>query len=209
MPLSSKRVKSGTNRVRRGFTLMELLVALGIFSMVVTAASDIFLMTSRAQRKIFAMERAQADARLALEAMIREVRSDRIDYASYAGGVPVPSDILYLRDSRGESIDFRISRTEAENDLCADAASRPCALVKVGSGDIAAITPRGVRVLQLKFLISPTVDPMAIDAATGTYLSDLQPRVTVIMDMEALGERAGESSLVYTQTTATSRQYRR
>lgn len=195
----------------RGFTLMELLVVLTIFSMVVTTATDIFLLTNRSQRKIFGLERTQADARYTLEAIAREVRTGSVDYAYYAGrstALATPDAELALIDATNSPLKFKVS--DASNEaLCADANSRPCLLVTVGSGSPSAITPKNVAVRTAKFYVSPGTDPMSYNVATGAYASNVQPHVTIVLVLESRGDRAGEQSVVYLQTTATSRGYKR
>ncbi|MEY4722720.1 MAG: hypothetical protein RLZZ324_233 [Candidatus Parcubacteria bacterium] len=197
---------------QKGFTLMELLVVLGIMSMVVTAASDIFLLTSRSQRKIFGLERTQADARFTMEAMAREIRTGQIDYAYYAARTPAlatPDTELALIDSTGAPLRFAMSdATTAAN--CYDAASTPCLLVTTGGAVTPSpITPQGVAVINVKFYVTPTADPDVFVPATGTYSGSSQPKVTIVMVLQSTAERSSEQSTVSLQTTVSSRRYRR
>lgn len=195
----------------KGFTLMELLVVLTIFSTVVVSATDIFLLVNRSQRKIFGLERAQADVRYTIEAITREVRTGSIDYAYYAGrGTPiaVPEPELALVDSSNTPIKFKISDA-GTNALCADAQSTPCLLVTVGTNPPAAITPKNVAVRVAKFYVAPITDPLIFNVAGGTYPTNVQPRVTIVLALETRGDRQGEQSVVYLQTTAANRGYKR
>lgn len=190
---------------------MELLVVLGIFSTVVVAASDIFLLANKSQRKMFGLERVQADARFTMEAIVREVRTGTFDYAYYAGrGTPigVPDTELALIDSTNTKIRFHVSNAGNESN-CANAQSRPCLLVTVGNGTPAPMTPKSVRVNNARFYVAPVTDPNTFDPATGTYSSNVQPHVTVVLMLESTAERQTERSIVYLQTTATNRKYRR
>lgn len=195
----------------RGFTLMELLVVLGLFSTVVVTASDIFLLANRSQRKLFGLERTQADARFTMEAITREVRTGLIDYGYYAGrGSPlvVPDAELALIDGANTKVRFQLS--DSGNDAaCADAASKPCLLVSVGGGAPSAVTPKGVMVRNVKFYVAPLADPNVLDPNTGAYASDIQPHVTIVLILQSTMERASEQSVVYLQTTATNRRYKR
>jgi prepilin-type N-terminal cleavage/methylation domain-containing protein len=196
----------------RGFTLMELLVVMSIFSTVVLMASDIFLMSDRAERKVFASERIQADARFTMEAIVREIRTGTLDYSYYSGrGTPIgtPDGELALIESDGTPIKFKVSDDTNAN-LCANAQSAPCLLVTVGANATpAAITPQDEAVRTVKFYISPTSDPNVFDPATGTYANDVQPHVTVVLVLESRDDRSGEQSVVYLQTTAENRSYLR
>lgn len=199
------------NTQAAGFTLVELLVVLGLFVMVMTAAVDIFLLTSRSQRKVFSLERAQSDARFTLEAMVREIRTGSIDFSYYASlgpNIPVPADELALLDSTGTAIRFRQSG-EGEENFCANADSAPCLLVIIGGGTPASITPKGVKVDRAKFYVRPSTDPAAFDPASGTYGADIQPQVTVVLALTANAVKPEDRVALYVQTTTASRDYGR
>ena len=189
---------------------MELLVVLGIVSTVVVSATDIFMLTGRASRRIFSLERSQADARYTMEAMTREIRNGQIDYAFYPGGsITSPVEELALIDSTNAKIRFHKSVTANES-ACVDAVSRPCLLVTLGTNPPVALTPQGVTVGNVKFYVSPSVDPFVFSPSAGTFLANAQPRVTLMLMLQSYSVRAGEpGSTVYTQTTVTSRAYRR
>jgi prepilin-type N-terminal cleavage/methylation domain-containing protein len=210
-PMRMRRLHSRRTTNSRGFTLMELLVVLTIFSTVVVASTDIFLLANKSQRKIFGLEKAQADARFTLEAITREVRTGRIDYAYYAArGVPlaIPDLELALVDSANVPIRFKVSDAGTAS-LCANAVSTPCLLVTIGTNPPAAITPKGVAVRNVRFYVSPLVDPLQYNVGSASYASNEQPRVTVVMALETKGDRQGEQSVIYLQTTVTNRGYKR
>jgi len=188
----------------RGFTLMELLVVLGIFSTVVTSATDIFMMASRAQRKIVALERAQADARFTMETMSRVVRTGQIDYADMDLAATGPTDSLSIFDSLGRKIRFFSS-----TDGCADAVSSPCLRLTVDGGEPVTATPKGVILRNLKFYIMPNVDPAVFNSMSGQFEADVQPHVTVVFVLESAIQDPRERSIIYLQTTTESRGYTR
>lgn len=199
---------------QKGFTLMELLVVLGIFSMVVTAASDIFMLTGRSQRRVFGLERTQADARFVMEALTREIRTGRIDYEYYAerevrqGTIfGAPETELALVDSTDTPIRFFLSDDDTASDCAADSA--PCLLVSVDGGPASAITPKGVSVSTLAFYISPLSDPTEFDIGTGTFLTNEQPRVTIVLSLDSMAGRTDEQAHLVLQTTVTNRRYDR
>lgn len=205
---------TGGKRAESGFTLMELLVVLGIFSTVVVSASDIFLAANKAQRKIAALERTQADARFTLEAVTREVRGGRIDWQYYADrSIPLDGavEVLALRDSTDAPIVFHKS-DGANASFCPDAASTPCLLVTLGRPGVdepAPLTPKGVTAQNVKFYVAPAADPASFNPATGSYAADVQPRVTSVLVLKSTEQRAVEGAVVYAQTTASSRWYPR
>lgn len=195
----------------RGFTLMELLVVLGLFSTVVVAASDIFILSNRSQRKILSLERTQADARFTMEAVTREVRTGKVDFEYYVTrGTPIgtPEAELALIDSTNTPIRFH--QSDAGNaTFCPNTESTPCFLVTLGDDDPVSITPKGVLVRNARFYISPDSDPTVFDAGTGTYLVNEQPRVTVVLVLDSVTTKAEDRARVQFQTTIASREYAR
>lgn len=61
--------------MKKGFTLVESLVAVGLFSILVAVAWGGFVNALRTQREVTAMISAQSNAGLALEQMAREIRT--------------------------------------------------------------------------------------------------------------------------------------
>jgi len=206
---SRQRARRRSAVAAAGFTLMEMLVVLGLFSTTVVAASDIFLLANRSQRKVFSLERTQADARYAMEAMTREIRSGRIDYDYYAArgtAAGAPDTELALVDSTGTPILFHVSDASDEAS-CPDATSVPCLFVTVGGSPPAPITPKGVSVRSASFYIAPADDPAIFDAGTGTYTSSVQPHVTIVLVMDGLAQKVEDRARVQFQTTVSSREY--
>ncbi|MDD5098835.1 MAG: prepilin-type N-terminal cleavage/methylation domain-containing protein [Candidatus Colwellbacteria bacterium] len=81
----------------QGFTLMELLVALGVFSIIITVATSIFLGILRDTRFISAQASAIDNTNLAIEQIAREIRTgtgflnpdsgatNKIEFTNYHG----------------------------------------------------------------------------------------------------------------------------
>ncbi len=186
---------------------MEMLVVLGIFSTVMTAATDIFVLSSRSQRKVYALERAQADARFTMETMAREIRTGTIDYSYYGPDLPAgPVETLAVIDSAGKNIRFHKSDDPAD---CADANSTPCLLVSLDDGRTASITPKGVKLFNAAFYLLPKADPLEFNTDTGLFSSDIQPHVTIVLIMESVVRDLRDKSVVYLQSTVVNRGYKR
>ncbi len=64
-------------RLNKGFTMIELLVAIGLFVVVVSVSSGIFIKSLRTQRQIVSLMAANDNASLSLEQIIREIRTGR------------------------------------------------------------------------------------------------------------------------------------
>ena len=193
---------------QKGFTMMEILVVLAIFSTAVLILSDIFLMTQRVQRKITIIQRAQSDARFAMEAISRETRMGTIDYEYYGDQVPTGAvEELALIDVDENKIKFYKSEEECPENI-------PSCLIfslDIGEGEIrwASITPKEVELIDLKFYITPKQNPFNLDLESGEYDSNIQPSVTMVIVSEGTSLKEEERGRVYLQSTVTTRTYKR
>ena len=66
-----------SNVSEAGFTLLELIVAIGVFSAVISASTGIFISTLTAQRKAIALQNVQDNIRFAAESMAKEIRTGK------------------------------------------------------------------------------------------------------------------------------------
>jgi len=77
---------------RRGFTLMEIVLVLGIFSTSLLLVMNIFATSTNLQRRSIISQRLSGDARFTMETIARTVRSGTVDYDFYEGRTPYFSD---------------------------------------------------------------------------------------------------------------------
>lgn len=202
----------GDNRLRSsqkkqaGFTLVEVLVVVAIFSVVVVSVINLFLLGSRAQRRVEGREAVASAARSALETLARDVRTGGIDYGRYQAtsiDLTQPTDILHLNSGKRW---YRMS-----NDECLDAQSTPCLVLAEASesnpdGTHASLTPRNMTVEAFQVRVSPPVSSVDINPVTGQYPSDIAQVITILLTLRATGgPAAGE--LVTVQTSIAPRLY--
>ena len=77
----------------RGFTIIELMVAVGLFLIVVSIAAAVFVQSLRSQKQVVALMAANDNASLTLEQMTREIRlasqftstCTRLSFTNYFG----------------------------------------------------------------------------------------------------------------------------
>lgn len=193
--------------VRKGVTLMELLVVLGVFSTTVMLTSAIFLQSNAVQRRVILMNAAQADLRFTLEAMVREVRQGGVDYSYYEreGGVEVPADRLVVTNPFGQREEFFSSTDPA---VCPEGIPK-CVAVSIDGGSAEPMTSDSFILDRMTFRITPIVDPFTLDPSSGDYLSDLQPTVTVSISGKTNGVKVQDVVPIASQTTVTARTYAR
>lgn len=181
-------------------------MVLGLFTLTVTMASDIFLLSNRAQRRVLTVTAAQADIRFALESMTREIRTGRVDYDRYAvtGGVAIPASHLIIQSAAGSREDFYLA-TDAT--IC-PMNSAACLALSVDGGTAQSLTSVGVSIQKLSFFISPQQDPFA-QASNGAYGADAQPTVTIAIEARTTNTGPQDTLTFNAQTTVASRIYAR
>jgi len=86
----------------KGFTIIELLVALAIFSLVIVSMAAVAVSVIKSQRKGFVLQESQENARYILESMSKEIRMSKI--ISNAGD---GLSTLNITNSKGEDVDYR------------------------------------------------------------------------------------------------------
>jgi len=84
-----------------GLTLIELIVAIGVFGLVVSMAFGIFVLALASQRRIIALRNIEDNARFALESMAREIRTGK----NFGGSV----NSLSFTNAKGESVIYRLN----------------------------------------------------------------------------------------------------
>lgn len=210
------------HRTGAGFTLVEMLVAVSIFSVVVIASTDIFIRTQRAQRQAAALEKVQDTTRFLLTRIAQELRTGHIDYEYYktsltadphtiTSDTAIASETLAIKNTDGKTLLFTVRQKDHTDfgGVCgSDEKTAPCLVLAVpDTNQHERATPEGYTIQKLAFYITPPVDSLAIDNALNDYPSDIQPRVTLMLS--ARGDLPGISKPIdlSVQTTLSSREY--
>lgn len=180
--------RSSTNQ--KGFTLIEAIVSTTVFAFLVSSVLGVYIATTRLDARTRAQRAVTQNARYILEYMAKEVRNGTISYTSYPSNTTVGRTDLYVTNQEGFL--ERIYYDGTQNIV----------LDKSGVGTT-NLNSTGVRVTRAEFLVSPTVDPL-----TPAKLSNLQPTVTVILNISAnYGGRPEDIVNLPLQTTFTARNY--
>ena len=95
---------------QKGFTLIEIIVAIGIFTAVITMALATFLNISNIQRKAGALRAVNDNLNFALELMSREMRSGK-NYCFFACSTP---DAFGFTNSQNENVVYRLHQNSIE-----------------------------------------------------------------------------------------------
>ncbi len=69
--------------MRRGFTLVEIMVAVGLFAFIGTLSLNIFMNVTRIQARLNLENNIYEDARFMMERISRSIRNNAVDYEEY------------------------------------------------------------------------------------------------------------------------------
>lgn len=186
----------------QGFTLIEVLVSLSIFSVVTIMAVQMFSVAIQAEQRSAANRALQQNASFLMEFIGKEVRNGFIDYAGYAADGPSLDDLpvqnLRLVYRGTQTLDESIYRTGGNT---------PAAMIRKenpAGGYFAArpLTSNDVVVSAMNFYVYPQTECVPGDC-------DGQQTVTVFLSLRPNPTRyPNQTNLrLDLQSTFTSRYY--
>ena len=172
-----------------GVTLLEMVVAVALFSVVVLSATEIFRIAIKSQHYAISAQNTQENTMYALEVMAKEVRmAQKVDGSDCTGLYNILDNRIYYVPSSGE-LRFKNFNNECVKYFLDD--SR----LKIGRNGVEGyITPDEIAISNLQFNI---VDDLA---------NNKQSKVTIKMDVKAVGKQEYEQ-VIKVQTTISSRYY--
>lgn len=166
----------------RGFTLIEVIVALGIFSTVTLIAINIFVTVTGVQKRVASTQKVQEDVRYIVEAMAQQIRLGSINYAWYANPdwdigtgdaldlypTSTPPSTLAVIDQDGAYIYFKLDTSDPDIHKVVFCKKSPPTQTDACAGDDwINITPTQITVESLKFVITPSADPFPLTTPTA------------------------------------------
>lgn len=163
------------NKNNSGFTLIEMLVTVFVFSILMTIAGSIFVQSLDVQRRAFAIQALEENGRFSLELMAREIRFSEVKTTDT--NCPAnPSTTLSLVHPVNGDIQYSLRGT---------------IISRTVDGVDQVLTSNEVEVTNLNFCVFGQTEGDSV-----------QPRVTISMSLMA-GDR--EPQVIDLQTTITSR----
>ena len=174
-------------RERAGFTLLEMIISLGIFSVVIITAVGAMLAIGNAQTKVAAIQNIQDNLRFVLESMTKEMRTG----ANFKGDTPSGSGYRVITFTRrdGMVIQYCVGNTAAIQKITTPGAS----VCDVSKG-------------------SPTTDTAVFIDGLLFYLvgseigaRDGQPRITISLSAHSVDPKLQTSFRLQTTVTQRSR----
>ena len=167
-----------------GFTIFEMIVAVGIFTVVVIITVSSMLTLTASERKAITLQNTQDNVRFAIEAMAKEMRT----------GENFPSDCVLgcvainYRTARGETVYYRFNQTSN-------------VIEKASSGGGCAPFPDAC---YFPFTATEVTIENLVFYVTGIGNDNLQPKVTIVVETTTPGVERTTSRL-HLQTTVAQR----
>lgn len=166
----------------KGFTLVEMLVAAGIFTIASLIVGTIFVNANNMQQQSSNMQRLQNEARYLIEKIAKEIRGRELDIAGSTS-----STVVFFPDEMLNSVKIEFIGSDLTYSLTYPS----------GQTDTAVLNATDVIIEQAKFFITPQ-DPNA----------PTQPRVTMLLQLKNLNTNRFQRELTI-QTTISSKYYKK
>ncbi len=197
-------------KLKKGFTVLEMVVVMSIFSVASVYSMSAYVKSNRGQKKIVAISKSTTDARYALETMVKEIRSGKIDYQMYdakeinlASNEPVND--LFITDSNNNLIWFNLYQVDQTKSQI-----RVCYTIEACEEETwFDITPGNINISTFNVYIWPKADPFTFNIDTNDYDADEQPKVSLVIRSKSLDKNEVSPQEIHLQTTVSSRTYER
>jgi prepilin-type N-terminal cleavage/methylation domain-containing protein len=186
---------------RSGFTVVEMMVAITIFSTIAVVMAQTFVSFNQLHRRIAYSAILGQDARFLNELIVREGRNKLIDYS--AGSILPVADQLHLISRDGTQQAWFALQTAASGN-CGTSGVSCIAYSNDAGATWNQLTSNKVDVQQFDVIVRPTDDPFNVLTP-----GDTQPFVTVKVLFRYLSDNPKERPSLQTQTTVASRVYLR
>jgi len=158
---------------KKGFTLIEIIVSLSIFTLSTLAIMSVYMATLKAGRKTTTLTRVQRESQLIMEVLAKKIRTSRVDY-TYAydtydeAGIVGDEPELALTDLTDTNYVFKFDSINNSMTISVD-------------GGVDKIIPMtDVNITDLKFYINPTTNPWSLDAPPPS-----EPYVMMVMNISS------------------------
>lgn len=192
--LSKKKKRDDMNS---GYTLIEMLVSIFLFSVVVTGLVGVMISVFRVQAKAIALKDVLDNARFSLELVTRELRTGSNFQYSTPPGCP-GQGLQFTSHNQGTPQERFYYVIDTDGDSEYDAIMRVAMLVagSVDCGIAQQFTAEEVIINPVRSILSGET-PGATDG---------QPRITISMTARSRNPRFGQDSAFTLQTTIVQRE---
>jgi prepilin-type N-terminal cleavage/methylation domain-containing protein len=183
-----------------GFSLVEMLIAITLFSIAAVILSQLFISFNQLHRKVANLAVLGQDMRFAMELLVRSARNNQIDYINEP--LTGKQFMIRLKTPDGRIMVFMAGTS------CPGRYVSTCLRMSVDGGvTYSPITSSRVLVTNFDMYITPEMSPF-ISRAAG-YDNDYQPAVTFNLGLKYMAANPKDYVTLQSQTTVTSRIYAR
>lgn len=102
------------NRLQKGYTLIELIVAIGVFALVMTLSSGAYLMMIGLNRQAQGIATGIDSLSFALESMTRDIRTGSAYDCGGAGDCPSGGNSFSFKNKSGTAVTYSLSGSTLE-----------------------------------------------------------------------------------------------
>lgn len=191
-------------RKASGFSLMEMLIVISLFSFASVILAQIFISFNRLHRQVSNRAILGQDMRFAMELIVRSARNNQIDYS----GQPLASKDSVLRLKTPTGVIAIGPRPGGAGGDCQDATVTQCLALSIDGGTTwQPISAKRVNVTNFDVYVRPSETPFVLSGSS--YTSDSQPFVSVNLGLQYLAEAPRDRVVLQAQTTVSSRVYLR
>lgn len=181
----------------RGFTLVEMLVSVAIFSVVMTIALGALLSMSEGDRKVQTLKSVVNNLNFAVDSMSRALRTGTTYHCDITQGTPesvrdctsTPASSVSFRNADGATVGYCLQGTVLRRAATTGLLPTSCA-----NSEFIPVTSNEVQISTLSFFV------------TGAAQNGVQPKVSIIMS-GTVRVSEGETSPFNLQTSVTQRFY--
>lgn len=201
--MTQRYLQTSMTGVKRspGFTLIEMMIVVALFSTAAVVLSQIFVGFNRLHHKVANQSILGQDMRFVMEYVVQAARTNQIDYAS---PVLPKGTVLRLITPTGGTVQISLQPSA----VCDDSSGASCLAVSTDGGATwQPLTAKRVNVKQFDVYVRPTTSPFVL--ANGAFTSNVQPFVTVHLVLEYLAPLETERVMLSSQTSVSSRVYLR
>ncbi|MFA4871807.1 MAG: prepilin-type N-terminal cleavage/methylation domain-containing protein [Patescibacteria group bacterium] len=182
-----------------GFTLVEVLVAMGIFAVVSVIISGISLNVNNLQQNTANYQRLQNDGRYIIEKLAREIRARELIYSVDelpTGELNFKSELNFKKDEDNKSLSISLATGNLIYSIKDE---------ETGQTKNDFLNAEDVNVLDVKFFVVPFFED---NWRTG-LTKNAQPRVTILLKLENVAANPKYKKELILQTTVSSKVYKR
>lgn len=194
-----KQIKTRNRPVNSGFTLIEMVIAMGIFIMFLGVVFSSYIQISNAQKRANLNREAVSEAREILSYISQEAKEKAVDYSCYTDstvfcfdgiqGNEVNQISLISKDGLERTIISKKLNEETKNyEITTLTQVRQSTLRNWESAEISQETPlhsENIQIQSARFEITPNADPFEANFETASNDQiQYQPALNVVLNVK-------------------------